>query len=167
MDRKFRIQKYHHSLKFILELEFLTGVQSKWLSKLQEFDGAVEFKPRRLKLTTDRLSKVLTDEEELDLNHLTLYPISVVHRDWMQAGIYLRNDDPFYRDITLKMQKKDTPNTRYQTGSGIIYYKGIVLISVECNKVDHDPKVTTQIRSDLTSKRIITTTRLFEYRWNF
>jgi hypothetical protein len=55
--RRFIVRTDHYSLKFLLDQRLSTVPQHQWVSKLLGFDFAVEYRPGRLNLVADALSR--------------------------------------------------------------------------------------------------------------
>ena len=55
--RHFLVRTNHYSLKFLLDQRLSTVPQHQWISKLFGFDFAVEYRPGRLNIVADALSR--------------------------------------------------------------------------------------------------------------
>ncbi|XP_019158364.1 PREDICTED: uncharacterized protein LOC109155092 [Ipomoea nil] len=75
--REFVIKTDHYSLKYLLQQRLTTSPQQHWMSKLLGFDFKVEYKPGRLNVVADALSR--RDEEPS-----TLFSISCPRTSLLQ-----------------------------------------------------------------------------------
>jgi len=57
MGRHFLVRTDHYSLKFLLDQRLSSVPQHQWISKLFGFDFAVEYRPGRLNIVADALSR--------------------------------------------------------------------------------------------------------------
>nr|XP_051214860.1 uncharacterized protein LOC127332582 [Lolium perenne] len=60
--RTFRVRTDHYSLKFLLDQRLSTVPQHQWISKLFGFDFTVEYRPGRLNIVADALSRRDVDD---------------------------------------------------------------------------------------------------------
>ena len=59
--REFVVRTDHYSLKFLLDQRLSTIPQHRWVSKLMGFDFSVEYKPGRMNVVADALSRCSAD----------------------------------------------------------------------------------------------------------
>jgi hypothetical protein len=62
--REFIVHTDHYSLKFLLDQRLSTIPQHRWVSKLMGFDFSVEYKPGKMNIVADALSRRTADEPE-------------------------------------------------------------------------------------------------------
>jgi hypothetical protein len=76
--RRFTVRMDHYALKFLLDQRLSTVPQHQWVSKLFGFDFLVEYRPGRLNMVADALSRRLEDDPSL---HALSTPIFDLYSD--------------------------------------------------------------------------------------
>jgi hypothetical protein len=82
--RQFIVRTNHYSLKYLLDQRLSTIPQHAWVSKLFGYQFTVEFKPGRLNVAVDALSR--RDEEPPSINVVSLPEFEFFDQFWQESA---------------------------------------------------------------------------------
>ena len=98
--RKFVVRIDHYALKFMLDQRLSTVPQHQWISKLFGFDFSVEYRPGRLNVVADALSRRNQQDQQL----LALSTPSFQLYDDLRKEIVVNNDLLHLRDNVAEIR---------------------------------------------------------------
>jgi hypothetical protein len=88
--KKFLIRTDHYSLKFMLDQRLSTIPQHQWVSKLFGFDFTIEYRPGRLNIVVDSLSRRAQPEMELSVMSRPSFNLFAELRDELDTNPEMR-----------------------------------------------------------------------------
>jgi len=117
--RQFVIRTDHYALKYMLDQRLSTVPQHQWISKLFGFDFAVEYRPGRLNIVADALSR--RDQSDMSIHVLSTPTFQFYHdlREEMEQNAELK---------TLRDTIAATRGDQWRVQNGLIHRGRLVYI---------------------------------------
>jgi len=117
--RQFVIRTDHYALKYMLDQRLSTVPQHQWISKLFGFDFAVEYRPGRLNIVADALSR--RDQSDMSIHVLSTPTFQFYHdlREEMEQNAELK---------TLRDTIAATRGDQWRVQNGLIHHGRLVYI---------------------------------------
>jgi len=117
--RQFVIRTDHYALKYMLDQRLSTVPQHQWISKLFGFDFAVEYRPGRLNIVADALSR--RDQSDMSIHVLSTPTFQFYHdlREEMEQNAELK---------TLRDTIAATQGDQWRVQNGLIHRGRLVYI---------------------------------------